>query len=98
MITRYIVHFNPPAEHAGDLFDDLHMALGPVFFTELPDINNIAVKNKDRRVNSSQIPAKFICLAAISAEMHIRDNYDIDLSFFQGLKFMQNYIPGIALP
>ena len=45
MIAGNIIYFNTSTEHAGDLLYYLHVTAGPVFFTELPDVDNIAIQN-----------------------------------------------------
>jgi hypothetical protein len=43
MVAGDIIYFNTAAKHTGYLFNYLHMARRPVFFTKLPDVDDIAV-------------------------------------------------------
>jgi len=83
VVAGYIINFYTTAKHAGDLFYHLHVTLRPVFFIELPDVGYVAVENEDARINCGKIPAKLLCPATISAQMHIGNNNDIGFSFFQ---------------
>ena len=44
MVAGNIIHFDAAAKHARYLFDYLHVARGPVFFTELPDIDDVTIQ------------------------------------------------------
>jgi len=63
------------------------MTFGPVFFPELPDVDNVAVQHQDGGVDGGEVAAEFLGPAAVGAKVHVRDDYDIKFSFFQGLAF-----------
>ena len=43
VVTGNVIHFYTTAKHAGNLLDYLHVPRWPIFFTKLPDINNISI-------------------------------------------------------
>ena len=43
VVAGNVIDFYTTAKHAGNLFDNLHVTSRPVFFAELPDVDNVAI-------------------------------------------------------
>jgi len=71
VISGDVVHFLPFRQKVGDVLNYLHVRLRKVMFIELPDIDDIAVKNKCFRVDRFQIIKNFFSPATKSSEMSI---------------------------
>jgi len=65
-----------------ELFHHFHVTFRPVAFAELPYIDNVAVKDDCFGVDAFEVLKKFFCMAAVGAEMYIREDEYVDFSFF----------------
>ena len=83
MVSRDIIHFDTAAKHARYLLDHLHVGSRPVFPGKLPDIYNITVQHKYRRIDGRQVTGQFVGAAAICTQVDIGNNNYIQFSFFQ---------------
>ncbi len=86
MIAGNIVGLLSFAYPVHELLHHFHVALGPVSFAELPDIDDVAVENDRFWVDAAEIMQKLFGMAAVSAEMDIRKNQHVDLSSLAFLK------------
>jgi hypothetical protein len=57
------------------------VAVGPVGFAKLPDIDNISVQDDNPGLNTFQIMKKFFGVAAIGSQVKVRYYEYIDLPF-----------------
>src|SRR5690606_22984520 len=94
VIAGEIIYCCAIAHHLNDALNHFHVAVWPVSFAELPDINDIAVQNKNFWIDRFQVLIQLFGMTTISAEMYIR-NYR-DIQFF--LCHISSKIPAGLLP
>ena len=55
MISGEVEYLGVFCQQASNVFDHLHVRLGPVTFAELPDIDDIAVEDERLRLDAFEI-------------------------------------------
>src|ERR1039457_6060871 len=77
MVSGYIYNFCILCYKSGQVADHHEVMLGEIAFSELPDVDNVSVKDQQFRMNAAEVYQQFFCMTAESSEVDIRDHHNI---------------------
>ncbi len=73
MISGDIIDFCSLGCHPEYFLDDFEVIHGEIFFPEFPHVNNIAIQDKNLRLDGFEIAMQFTGMAPIGAQVDIRN-------------------------
>ena len=93
MVPGQVDDFNAFREPPGNVLDNLHMRLRPVSLAELPHVDNVTVEDYLFWFDGLEITKELFGVASKGAKMDIRNDYNVDLTFFSFTHDLLKVIP-----
>lgn len=83
MVTGDVIDFGAFGGEVDKFFEHFQMMGREVFFSELPDVDDIAVEDEQFGFDGFQIVQQFFGMTAIGAEVDVGENDEFYFAFFQ---------------